>query len=82
MTTTHLKPTLSPRLTRTLLALVAVHRCDGRATVRAVARAAHRSINPTHASLRELQRRGFATGLGTVGALRPTVAPVRWGIDS
>ncbi len=61
--------------TRVMVALVGVYGAEGRATVRAVARKAGRSINTTHAALMALRRAGLVTWAdGTTGTLRPLVA--------
>lgn len=76
---TPLRLDVSPAGTEVLLALVAVHARDGRATVRAVAAAAERGVSATHVHLMRLR------GLGLVawdpprqGTLRPLVAAVPW----
>jgi hypothetical protein len=65
---------------RVLAALLHVYARDGRATVRTVARAAGRSVGPTHKYLARLADRGLVAGIGDgvvrTGALRPLVWPV------
>lgn len=57
-----------------LLALIEVHRRDGRATVRAVATHLHRSLSTTHRSLNVLRHRGLVTwDPNRTGTLRPLV---------
>src|SRR5690349_10765266 len=66
--------------TRTLLALVACHRRDGRATVRSVAEEAGRSVMTTYHNLLGLRERDLVTwDEGRTGTLRPLVAPVPFG---
>lgn len=59
-----MRPDVSPATTEVLLALMRVHQRDGRATVRAVAREACRSVSTTHHHLTFLSD----LGLGRRGA--------------
>lgn len=62
---------------RVLIALLNVYSLDGRATVRAVARAAGRNISTTHHHLSFLRAQGFVTWTpGESGTLRPLVRRV------
>ena len=71
---------VGPVETRVLLALVRVYARDGRATVRSVAKAANRSLQPTHVTLRQLRELGLvAFEEGLASTLRPLVQPVRTG---
>lgn len=64
--------------TRVLLATVAVHARDGRATMRGVARAAGLStVSTAYYHLCALRNLGYVTwDSGVSGSLRPLVAPV------
>lgn len=69
--------------TRVLLALIAVHQRDGRATVRAVARQAGLKTSTTHNQLGYLRRRGLvAWDDGANGSLRPLLTPVATGVPA
>lgn len=68
---------LGPGTTRTLLALIRVYERDGRATVRAVAREAGRSIAATHFNLVHLIDWALIDWtMGERGTLRPLVGRV------
>lgn len=60
---------------RVLVALIRVYARDRRATVRAIAAEAGRSVGPTHRALVTLSHRGLVYGIydGTQGAIRPAV---------
>lgn len=67
-----------PGMTRVLLALLAVYERDGRATMRAVAKAAGRNLTTTTSHLQALRRRGLVNWEdGQQATLRPTVGKVR-----
>lgn len=72
---------VSPRLTRVLLAVAAVHRRDGRCTVEAAAEAAgYASKGAVHRTLAELRQLGLVTWEdGRDATLRPTLAKARRG---
>lgn len=64
--------------TRVLAALVDVYERDGRATVRAVAARANRSISPTHAALSRLRSKGWVSwSSNRDGTLRPLVRTIK-----
>jgi predicted transcriptional regulator len=69
---------IPPESTEVLLALLAVWRRDGRATVRAVAHEAGRGVMATHTQLRCLDEAGLVA-MGEAGALRPLVGAVKFG---
>lgn len=78
MTTTRLS--LTDADVRILLALVAEHDDQGRATVRSVAARAGRSVRVTHDHLRRLRWAEMVTWEdGTAGTLRPLVHTVTFG---
>lgn len=63
-------------LVRTLLALIAVHRRDGRATVHTVAVERHRAVSVVHGHLCRLSDAGLVAW-EKPGALRPLVRRVQ-----
>lgn len=65
---------MSAAQARVLVALIGVRSATGRATVRAVAATAGRSVQSTHARLCALEREGLvAWEAGRSGTLRPLV---------
>lgn len=69
---------ISGAATNVLLSLVHVYERDGRATVRSVAQAADRTLNPVHRQLAYLRDEGLVDYTpGKTGTLRPLVRRVQ-----
>jgi len=71
---------VTPARTKVLLALIAVHNRDGRATVRSVAAEAGRNVSTTFFHLRHLKAAGLVESTAiSAGTLRPLVEVVAHG---